>query len=924
MTRTFLPWTTPFLPATAARLADRFTTGDTLDLTDVWIVLPGNRAGRRLLGHLLDVAEARNLALDPPRVLGAGHLPGLLLDADRDVAGPAAREAAWLQALRGEDPEALHALLPHAEVLEGWSATLALARLLDELHTELAQQRLDFASVHGAGDLVWGTASEAPRWAALARVEASYRRHLKRAGLRDAHTATTDALTRTPRAPGAILLLGVPELSRTLRDVLATVADRVEAWVFAPEESAERFDPLGCVLPEAWPHPVQDPEPEQVHIVDGPADQAFQVLRILATHADAPLHDISVGLLDDEIEAPLRHALDARELSAHLGGGRPLRDTPAVRLLQGLQAYLARHDWASLAALVRHPAVESRLEAEGIGDGDLLPRLDREVRERLPHELPPTGPLLASVAGAVDHWLAPLRGPDRPLSGWARPLVETFAALEPGDDPDILGRILDCARDLDALPVSLAKPLVCSAADALEFLVRLVAAERVPDPPRDDAVELLGWLELALDDAPHLVVAGANEGMLPPSQAGHAFLPDRLRTWLGMPGHTDRLARDAYLLSAQLASKQSVAFVAGRVRENRDPCVPSRFLLGSAPATMADRVHRLLGDDHRGSADVLAVTGLVPGEDAPTFRTPPPPDAFPPGEPDRITVTGLGLYTRCPYRWFLQHVQGLRTVEHDPAEMDGQVFGILGHDVLEKAAKSDAFGSERASTVEDLLHATLADLARQQFGSNPRAAVRIQLAQLRTRLGDFARWQADRTREGWRVLVTEHNLRDERGLDVDGNWVPLRGRIDRVDQHEDGTLEILDYKTSDGPKDPGKTHLEKDRWVDFQLPLYEWLFRQWWERTGRGAVPEIELGFVVLSREEDSVHHERAKWGPEERAAAVEAARVAVRGIRQRIFWPPADPPPPYSRDLSPLTLDGQFQEATQLESDRKAREGSA
>jgi len=168
------------------------------------------------------------------------------------------------------------------------------------------------------------------------------------------------------------------------------------------------------------------------------------------------------------------------------------------------------------------------------------------------------------------------------------------------------------------------------------------------------------------------------------------------------------------------------------------------------------------------------------------------------------------------------------------------------------------------------------------------------------------------------------DLGDERGLDVDGAWVPLRGRIDRVDRHGSGAIEILDYKTSDSPRDPNKTHREKERWVDFQLPLYEWLFRQWWERTGRGEIGEVTLSFLVLSREEDSVQHAVAPWSPGERAAALDAARAAVGGIRRRVFWPPADPPPPFSRDLSPLTLDGQFQEATQLETDRQAREGSA
>jgi hypothetical protein len=40
---------------------------------------------------------------------------------------------------------------------------------------------------------------------------------------------------------------------------------------------------------------------------------------------------------------------------------------------------------------------------------------------------------------------------------------------------------------------------------------------------------------------------------------------------------------------------------------------------------------------------------------------------------------------------------------------------------------------------------------------------------------------------------------------------------------------------------------------------------------------------------------------------ADEVARDVVRAIRQQHFWPPADPPPDFSEDLSPICQDSVF-----------------
>ena len=89
-----------------------------------------------------------------------------------------------------------------------------------------------------------------------------------------------------------------------------------------------------------------------------------------------------------------------------------------------------------------------------------------------------------------------------------------------------------------------------------------------------DEIELLGWLELHLDCAPVLIVAGVNDGCIPATGGADAILPDRLRQRLGLLHDDSRYARDAYLLRAILASRPEVTIVAGRHDADDEPLTP--------------------------------------------------------------------------------------------------------------------------------------------------------------------------------------------------------------------------------------------------------------------------------------------------------------------------------------------------------------
>jgi len=73
--REFLGLTRPPLQVAADYLIDRFARAGSLDMASAIVVVPGTRAGRRLLELLVERAAQRSLPLAPPQIKTVMHLP---------------------------------------------------------------------------------------------------------------------------------------------------------------------------------------------------------------------------------------------------------------------------------------------------------------------------------------------------------------------------------------------------------------------------------------------------------------------------------------------------------------------------------------------------------------------------------------------------------------------------------------------------------------------------------------------------------------------------------------------------------------------------------------------------------------------------------------------------------------------------------
>jgi hypothetical protein len=378
---------------------------------------------------------------------------------------------------------------------------------------------------------------------------------------------------------------------------------------------------------------------------------------------------------------------------------------------------------------------------------------------------------------------------------------------------------------------------------------------------------------------------------VPASVTADPFLPDRLRGVLGLIDNARRYARDAYALCAMRTGREHLSLIVGRRSADGEPAAPSRLVLADAPQRIARRIARLTGQADRVRQPVaLASLGARKPSVFSAERWPPPPDVDGMQPPEHLPVTAFRDYLACPYRFYLKHVLRLSAIDDAATEMDPATFGSLAHHVLDALGKRALAGEidlTDATAVRRFLLGRLNGRFDEVFGGQPLPSLLIQREQLRRRLVEFADWQADRARDGWRIERCEMQVRGAE-LIVDGRAFGISGRIDRVDFNEEkGQRLILDYKTGDSGSDPEKTHRRgprgDKRWVDLQLPLYRVL-------AAAEGIPHVtDVGYIVLPKQHRGVAECLAGWAPDELAEAEQAAADVVRRIRNCVFYPPAE-----------------------------------
>lgn len=899
VTRIFIDWNKPFLPQAVEWLCACYADETSLDMRGHVLVFPGQGALRRCTELLSEKAAEAGLVFVPPRMTTSGELPDLIGGLPEDRVSDTQCIFAWISALQSTSPARLPVLVPQPPEPSDFSSWLLLAERIHQIYEELAGGCIQFADVPDKLR-ARGSFPDDDRWELFAEIYASYRVALESQGLKDRHIRRSDALSNDLRLRGDLVLMSIVDLNEISRRMIEGLKTEVTALIHAPQNISAGFDSFGSIDVPYWlsAHiPVQE---EQYDIVEKAWGQGSAVLRRVAADAQGvSTTKIRIGLCDRSIGPFVKEAFAAEGIPVRDAGGIPFRTSSVFIALKTLQQFLALRRFQTFASLLRVPEIETWMRAYLSSQGrhqfaqlDYLTALDSYQEVHLQAEIGQkifgkgeTSIALSELYDALQVLMGDFATERQDVAAWAHSfsalLSRIFTLLPVPEDEtsrEVVYETLDALHSVAEEYASINPgTLVVDGAQALALFLRSLSSLEIRSTAVEPAVEMAGWLELRLDDAPFLFIAGFNEGFVPESLNADPFLPDSVRRALGILDNDRRYARDAYSFSAMLHSKEKLYLTGAHENTRGDKLLPSRLLYAGSKEEVVRRVARIFAKDRP--------YPLLPADEetAGSFVLPRKPEKL--DVPLRsIPVSGFNSYLACPYRFYLGYVLGLSTMDDSMLELDAMQFGTLGHEVLADFGESKLKDSTDPSEITKELHAALDRIAAGRFGRHVLPAVLVQIEQLKKRLHGFAAWQAAWRESGWQIKEIERSFEDDFILVEPEGPLQVTGRIDRVDYHSGtGQYIIFDYKFGEKAKTPDRAHRRRKSWVDLQLPVYLHYAEKVRGLKNAGA------GYICLPQKLEHIREYRAEWTDEELEEARNVMHLVARNILRQEFWPPSD-----------------------------------
>lgn len=206
------------------------------------------------------------------------------------------------------------------------------------------------------------------------------------------------------------------------------------------------------------------------------------------------------------------------------------------------------------------------------------------------------------------------------------------------------------------------------------------------------------------------------------------------------------------------------------------------------------------------------------------------------------SASSLKRYLECKRKYYLHDIIKIKE-HHFSFRPQNFEIGTLLHDILERIyLKNNSF-----LEINHLYSELLKELSNEKK-SNPYLVFEIEL--WKRKIKKFIENDINRFNQGITVQSCEKPFR------TIYNGININGKIDRVDLNKDGTVDILDYKTSKALTVSSEKNYEKS--VDFQLEFYYLALEQEYKinqvayydlNTGK-IKPEIMLDKKLLRLEE--------------------------------------------------------------------------
>lgn len=871
-----------------------------IDLGGTLVLTPTSGAARRIRYAL---AKEGVLA---PRFSQAMRA---LLPKGETFASAMEQEAAWATVIKEAKTATLYSLfgdnIPASE-----NELLKAGGVLRDLCNLLAEAALDLHTI----EIPESDFDDSSRWQSLHSLYAQYLSALDKWELKDPNDERIKHIQNPDVSIQRLVIACIPDLPQAMQLFAERLIENgvtVDLLIWQPGHTKRMFDEWGRPNPQAWSEHIIEMQPEVIKQVKEPIEETRLVVDF-ALRA-APTGDYAIVMGDPNLGNAFKTEFWSRGGTAFLPEGERLLHSEAAILLLEWESFRKSHDLRTLRRLLEIPAFaqwldtnNDRPQAIALSACDAL--LSQSVVATLKQGRAVTAVPLPKNARPAEK---KARREGRALLAAVQSYIQVTGLqllsilCEEGmlKTSDASERVLEIGNNLHQSPVFQEWD-----DGIMPSFVRALRDEQLPKPPSAGAVEINGWLEAPWLEAGRLALCGLIEGCLPSTLDGHPFLPDSLRSELGLTDNAARFARDAYLLDCLLHTRApgELQCFSSKFDSSGNPNRPSRLLLSCHSNELPKRTLQLTGKVSSIAKRPLRQNNWL--WQLPVSTIP---------KVEKITPTQFKDYLACPFRFCLKHVLKLDAFTPSAREMDAAAFGIIMHSALENFGKQAiGMGEKMLEMKEDIIKKYVLDafteIVHARFGGQPAPAVRIQIENARTRLIAFARVQADIFKEGWMIIDAEKKLNADAETGLNIGPLKLSGIIDRIDYHpQTGAWRIMDYKTFSSDGSPANKHLgsishkwmQRDAielnigkrrysktWKDLQLPLYRFILGHLKRDQLNGKEPTTAY-FILPSDPYQTGIQEFTEltsgMNPKAYNSSLSCAAEVAENVAAGVFWPP-------------------------------------
>jgi RecB family exonuclease len=350
--------------------------------------------------------------------------------------------------------------------------------------------------------------------------------------------------------------------------------------------------------------------------------------------------------------------------------------------------------------------------------------------------------------------------------------------------------------------------------DMLEFILRILQDGRYHTEGKPlKGVQIIGVLEARNLDFDCLILPFMNEGIFPRRSEKDMFINPALRKVLGLPTSQER-DNLYYYNFTQLVSGKNDVFLLYVNEEKKD--IPSRFI------TMIES---------NGQYEDMKQTGFIRSaieikkhsikKDEKLMR-----DLIEKIKKRPLSYVTLSAYKRCPYRFYLNYMIGIKEQEEIPEEIDPQIWGKIFHNAV-REFYANHFPSGFKDNQIKKAQQTFEEIVERYINTGEylplpvRAVAYFDLEVFKIHIRKFLESEILRFQNGYKIFPKSLEGKLVDTIEVGRLSIPLKGYVDRIDM-KDGEYYIIDYKTGVIPKK--KEYSIGEDFVEFQLPLYALMF----------------------------------------------------------------------------------------------------